>query len=48
MYNLFHHYSQNRSFKEIHTEKNSESGASTPTSFLDVLFMWIPVEDGAL
>ena len=33
--------------KEIHTERNSKSGATTPVSFLGVMLMWILVEDVA-
>ena len=43
------HYSQNiRSLRIKHREKTKKKGASTPTSFWDILFVWILVEDGAL
>ena len=35
-------------WEQKHREKIERKGASTPTSFWGVLFVWIPVEDGAL
>ena len=35
-------------FEKKHREKIERKGASTPTLFWGVLFVWIPVEDGAL
>ena len=34
--------------KKKHREKIEKKGASTLTSFWGILFVWIPVEDGAL
>ena len=35
-------------FEKKHGEKIERKGASTPTLFWGDLFVWIPVEDGAL